>query len=174
MNRLKRPIILVGFMGSGKSSIGKALAKRHNYRFIDLDQHIASSEKMSIPDIFKHDGETTFRLYEQKYLKETLHKYDIISTGGGIITNDETFQFLKTLNAEIIWLDAPFSILYQRVKGDPNRPNAKNSNYETLKNLYLSRVSRYNEIAFMKVTTKNTMDETLHEIENNIFANDQY
>lgn len=174
MSTLKRPIILIGFMGAGKTSVGRELAQDYQCRFVDLDEHIASSESMSIPDIFSQYGENTFRSFEHKYLQQAMEQYEIISTGGGIISSDETFQFLKMVNADIIWLDAPFSVLYARIKDDPNRPKAKNSQKETLKNLYLSRVSRYNEIAFMKVSTNSTFNETIATIEKNISANDQY
>ncbi|UXR79312.1 shikimate kinase [Staphylococcus sp. IVB6227] len=174
MSLLKRPIILIGFMGAGKTSVAQALAQNYQCRFVDLDEHIASSENMSIPEIFNQYGEDTFRALEHQYLQQVIDEYEIVSTGGGIISSDETFEFLKTVNADIIWLDAPFSVLYTRIKDDQNRPKAKNTPKGTLKNLYSSRVSRYNEIAFMKVSTNSTFNETIATIEKNISANDQY
>ncbi|MCS4485520.1 shikimate kinase [Staphylococcus americanisciuri] len=170
----KRPVLLIGFMGAGKSTVGQALSKRNQCSFIDLDQYISKCEKRTIPEIFEQDGELGFRLYEFQYLKQALKNYDIIATGGGIISFDQTFNFLKTVDADIIWLDAPFPDLYQRIKNDSNRPNVKSKDARAVKHLYSSRLSRYNEIAFIKITTKETLTQTLSEIENVLFANDQY
>ncbi|MDO5374706.1 MAG: shikimate kinase [Staphylococcus rostri] len=174
MNKLKRPLLLVGFMGAGKSTVGQALADKYGYRFVDLDHMISESEARTIPEIFAQDGELGFRLYEFQYLQKAIERYDIIATGGGIISFDQTFNYLKSVPADIIWLDAPFSDLYDRIKNDRNRPNAKSRDEAAVKNLYSSRVSRYNEIAFIKITTKDTLTQTLSEIENVLFANDQY
>ncbi|PNZ81069.1 shikimate kinase [Staphylococcus microti] len=161
-------------MGAGKSTVGQALAEKYKGKFIDLDRLISDSEGRSIPEIFEQDGEFGFRIHEYNYLQQALEDYDIIATGGGIIAFDKTFEYLKTVTARIIWLDAPFSKLYERIKNDSNRPNAQKGDESAVKNLYLSRLSRYNEIAFIKITTKDTLTQTLSEIENVLFANDQH
>lgn len=174
MKKFNKPLLLIGFMGAGKSTVGQALADKYKVNFIDLDRLISDSEDRSIPEIFEQDGEFGFRIHEYNYLQQALVDYDIIATGGGIISFDKTFEYLKTAPAHIIWLDAPFSKLYARIKNDRNRPNAQKGDESAVKNLYLSRLSRYNEIAFIKITTKDTLTQTLSEIENVLFANDQH
>jgi len=89
------PLILIGFMGTGKTTLGKYLSKHNQLSYIDLDAYIVQQENQSIPDIFKQIGEAGFRELEYKYLKECINHYNIISTGGGIIEGDQTFDFLK-------------------------------------------------------------------------------
>ncbi|WP_149275351.1 shikimate kinase [Pareuzebyella sediminis] len=78
-------IVLLGYMGSGKTTVGKEVAKRMELAFLDLDAYIESSEKMSIPEIFNQKGELYFRKKEHQYLQEVLREEDniILSTGGG-------------------------------------------------------------------------------------------
>ncbi|WP_281182966.1 shikimate kinase [Staphylococcus schleiferi] len=170
----KMPIVLIGFMGAGKSTIGKILSRELNCSFTDLDSLVEAQLNQSIPEIFELEGEKAFRRYECQYLKHALEKNDIIATGGGILSDDQTFNFLKKQEITVVWIDAPFEILYERIKNDANRPNANKKSYDALKSLYYSRNSRYNEIAFIKISSKISLRETLNEIKNTIFANDQY
>lgn len=156
----KLPIILIGFMGSGKSTIAQYYALKQNATFIDLDHYIEDKEKMTIPEIFDQYGEQYFRSLEYKYIQECIDKADIIATGGGIVENDEAFKFLKQ-QANVIWLDCHLEIVYDRISNDPHRPNANNRTLEQLNYLYSSRVIRYNEIAFMKL---NSDELTISEI----------
>lgn len=94
----KMPIVLIGFMGAGKSTIGKILSRELNCSFTDLDSLVEAQLNQSIPEIFELEGEKAFRRYECQYLKHALEKYDIIATGGGILSDDQTFNFLKTGN----------------------------------------------------------------------------
>ena len=80
---MSKPVFLIGFMGSGKTTIGKKLARRLNKKFIDLDQLLVEQAGMSIPTIFEIHGEEHFRTLESKLLKEQIHHDTIVSTGGG-------------------------------------------------------------------------------------------
>lgn len=160
------PLILTGFMGTGKSTIGKYLASKLHYSYIDLDTYIEMKEFKTIPDIFNEIGEKGFRKLEYKYLNDCIGKYDIISTGGGIIENDDSILLLK--NKTVIWLDCDIDIIYNRIANDPHRPNAKNKSEKQLKDLYLSRVSRYNEIASKKVDSSKTIECVYKTILNHI------
>ncbi|MDW8565097.1 MULTISPECIES: shikimate kinase [Staphylococcus] len=157
------PLILIGFMGTGKTTLGKYLSKHNQLSYIDLDAYIVQQENQSIPDIFKQIGEAGFRELEYKYLKECINHYNIISTGGGIIEGDQTFDFLK-LQRRVIWLDCDLNIVYNRIKNDSNRPNANNKSLFELKSLYSSRVSRYNEIAFIKLNSSKSLHSLQCEI----------
>ncbi len=164
MNNIKiEPLILIGFMGTGKTTLGKYLSKHNQLSYVDLDAYIVEQENQSIPDIFKQIGETGFRELEYKYLKECINHYNIISTGGGIIESDQTFEFLK-LQKRVIWLDCDLNIVYNRIKNDSNRPNANNKSLFELKSLYSSRVSRYNEIAFIKLNSSKSLHSLQSEI----------
>ncbi|MGW9856075.1 shikimate kinase [Staphylococcus hominis] len=160
------PLILVGFMGTGKSTIAKYLSSKLHYSYIDLDTYIETKEFKTIPDIFNEIGEKGFRKLEYKYLKDCIDKYDIISTGGGIIENDDSISLLK--NKTVIWLDCDIDIIYYRIANDPHRPNAKNKSKKQLNSLYLSRVSRYNEIAFKKVDSSKSIEYVYETILNHI------
>lgn len=164
MNNIKmEPLILIGFMGTGKTTLGKYLSKHNQLSYIDLDAYIVQQENQSIPNIFKQIGEAGFRELEYKYLKECINHYNIISTGGGIIEGDQTFDFLK-LQRRVIWLDCDLNIVYNRIKNDSNRPNANNKSLFELKSLYSSRVSRYNEIAFIKLNSSKSLHSLQCEI----------
>lgn len=162
-NNNLEPIILIGFMGTGKTTLGKYLAKAEHLTYVDLDAYIVQQENKTIPNIFKQLGESGFRALEYKYLKQCMDRFDIISTGGGIIESDKSFDFLKQ-QTKIIWLDCDLTIVYNRIKNDNNRPNANNKSLFDLKSLYSSRVSRYNEIAFKKVNSSNALSDLHKEI----------
>nr|WP_232796303.1 shikimate kinase [Staphylococcus canis] len=168
------PIILIGFMGSGKTTIGQEFAQLNDLTFVDLDRYIVETMNLSIPEIFERYGEKEFRKIELKSLKEVIKKYDIIATGGGIVESERSLNYLNSINHPIIWIDAPFDTLYTRIKNDKNRPNAFGQNYNTVKNLYFKRYSRYNEIAFIKLSSNIPFDRTLNELNQFINADDQY
>ena len=90
-------IYLVGFMGSGKTTIGRELAARIDAPFFDLDELIESAEKMSIKEIFAQQGEPYFRKRERDLLRSTRHlESAVIATGGGTFTFDENIQFIQS------------------------------------------------------------------------------
>ncbi|WP_420802097.1 shikimate kinase [Staphylococcus saccharolyticus] len=161
------PIIFIGFMGTGKTTVGQYLSDLQNLSYVDLDEYIEVNECKSIPEIFSNKGEHGFRYLESKYLTECFDSFDVISTGGGIIENSASLELLKRQNY-VIWLDCDIDIIYRRIVNDPHRPNAMNKTLEQLKALYSSRISRYNEIAFMKVNSALTVSEIYQEIINEL------
>ncbi|MEJ7540687.1 shikimate kinase [Staphylococcus intermedius] len=168
------PLIFIGFMGAGKSTIAQSLAEAEQCSFIDLDTFIETETQKSIPQIFDEEGEAGFRQHEYQCLKKAMQSYDIIAVGGGILTHDPTYQLIKDSEVKAIWVDAPMETLYERVKDDPHRPNANKKSFESLKHLYSTRISRYNEIAFIKVSSAIPLSETLNELKIKLSANDQY
>ena len=163
LKNLEIPIILIGFMGTGKTTVGQYLMNQLHLSYVDLDDYIEKRENITIPQIFKERGESYFRKLEFKYLSECINQFDIISTGGGIIENSASLDLLKN-QKQVIWLDCDIEIVFNRIVNDPHRPNANNKSLEQLKNLYLSRISRYNEIAFMKVDSNQNVSEIYQEI----------
>jgi shikimate kinase len=118
-------IVLLGYMASGKSSIGKKLAKSLAMNFIDLDDYIVENEKMSIPDIFKNKGEIYFRMIESKYLKEILSEddYFILSLGGGTPCYANNMEEIKNSEAKSIYLQGNVPTMVKRlIKKKAKRP----------------------------------------------------
>jgi shikimate kinase len=117
-------IILVGYMGSGKTTVGKSLARLMDFKFVDTDEMIVEKENRTINEIFATDGETAFRDIETSLLKQLLHddrKKLVISTGGGMPLRNENRELLKTLG-EVVYLKASSETIYDRIKGDTTRP----------------------------------------------------
>ena len=137
---LKKTVVLVGMMGSGKTAIGTALAQRLGVPFLDSDAEIVAASNMSIAEIFARDGETFFREKESQVLARLLKgKPAILSTGGG--------AFLQPRNRELIaeqgvslWLRADLELLWNRVRHKTTRPLLMTDDpYATLKEIFEAR-----------------------------------
>lgn len=125
-------IILTGYMGSGKTTIGKAIAEKYSMQFIDTDQLIEEKAGKAISKIFEDSGEKAFRDMETELLKELRMKSIsncVISTGGGIVQRKENCDLLKEIG-EVIYLEADSNTLYERVKNDDTRPLLKDAGDE--------------------------------------------
>ncbi|URA09728.1 shikimate kinase [Thermospira aquatica] len=147
-------IVLIGYRGSGKTTIGKHLATALNVPFIDTDHLIVSQAGMSIPEIFHKEGESGFRLRESRALKEALMLgRGVISTGGGIVLRPENRILIRTADL-VVYLTAPVSILAERIRGDKNRPALTNlSLEEEIHTLLKERSPLYEELADLKIDT---------------------
>ena len=137
-------IILIGFMGTGKTTVSKELAKMYGMKIVDSDQYIEEKEGMKIHDMFEKYGEQYFRDLESEAIKEILNnKNQIISCGGGIILRDENVENMKK-NGNIVLLTASPSTILKRVKKDNNRPLlSSNVSKEDIIKLLEKRKSRY-------------------------------
>jgi shikimate kinase len=133
-------------MGVGKSTIGKIIAKKLNYNFVDVDKLIESKENLSINLIFKHKGENYFRKIEYKViLSELKNNNSVISLGGGAFLNTTIRKNAKKLSTSF-WLDVPVDELIKRLKKNKKRPLLLNKNLsETVKKIYFDRRKIYNE-----------------------------
>lgn len=117
-----RPILLVGMMGAGKTTVGRRLAARLGLDFIDSDAEIETAAGMSIPDIFTAHGEAEFRSGEARVIARLLREHSgVIATGGGAFINPETRALVKEL-AISVWIKAEFDLLFARVSKRANRP----------------------------------------------------
>lgn len=114
-------IYLIGFMGAGKTTVGKELAKKTGYVFIDLDEYIVEKTGETIPAIFEKHGEEEFRRLEKVSLAELTESGCIIATGGGIVESKESVSMMKE-KGFTVYLESPFTTLYERIKEDTNRP----------------------------------------------------
>ena len=141
-------IVLIGFMGCGKSVIGNELAKIFNFHFIDTDCIIEHQTNKTIEDIFNTFGETHFRKIEKQiYTDVSKMKNCVIATGGGVIKNVENIINLKK-NGIIIYLKATPEKIYDNLKFDDERPLLKNKNkFTTICSLLNEREHLYNKHA---------------------------
>ncbi|MBC1522468.1 shikimate kinase [Listeria aquatica] len=148
-----KSIILIGFMASGKTTVGELLAKKTGLPFVDIDRAIENEQQKSISAIFSESGEAYFRELEQKKLSEFKTNAAVISTGGGIITTEATRTFLQQHPATIIYLKTSPMIFLARLKGDETRPLAKNQTPEEIEKLFQSREAHYEAIASFSIET---------------------
>ncbi|MEX5728881.1 shikimate kinase [Rhodovulum iodosum] len=142
--RLKKPVVMVGMMGAGKSAVGAALARRLGVPFLDSDAAIVEAANMSIPEIFARDGEPFFRLKERQVLARLLSEArGVLSTGGGAYLSAENRRMI-TEKGVAVWLDADLDLLWARVRHKDTRPLLRTADpYATLKALYEARVPLY-------------------------------
>lgn len=145
--KLKRTpgIYLVGFMGSGKSTIGANLAKELGWPFIDLDQEIEDQQGRPISEIFADLGEKTFREIETSVLRERLQTVQcgmpaVIALGGGTFVQPQNWDLLED-NGVTVWLDCPFELVKQRIGSAETRPLGRDT--EALARLFTDRVPLY-------------------------------
>ncbi len=136
-------IFLCGFMGCGKTRIGRVLAKQAGMNFADLDKYIVDHEKMTIPEIFDKYGEAHFRGLEAKYIAEMADN-SVVALGGGAIINDGTAKTARE-SGKVVFLDVDFEVCYERIKDDSNRPLAFNNPKEKVKELFDKRRPIYLE-----------------------------
>jgi shikimate kinase len=115
-------IVLMGFMGAGKTSVGTILAQKLKLKYIDIDEEIEKKTGKQISEIFKEKGEPYFRSLEKETVKEISSIQNaVISAGGGTVLDEENVAQLKK-NSFIVYLKAPFNVLYDRIKESSNRP----------------------------------------------------
>ncbi len=138
----KKLIALTGFMGSGKSRIGREISGRIGIPFYDLDEIIEREEKKRITEIFQAMGEPHFRMLEYKYLRDLIgEKRGVIALGGGAIQKAEIRDLLER-HAITVYLNVPMETLVQRLKKDKNRPLLRNSDGKLLEDQQLrSRIA---------------------------------
>ena len=147
-------IALIGFMGSGKTTVGKLLAERLNKQHIDSDDYIQILTKMTVTQIFEKLGEKAFRNYEKQMCEKIIFEQNVIlSSGGGFVKQEYIMNLLKT-NFKIVYLIATPQKIFDNLKNDDSRPllNTKNK-LETIKNLLSQRLSLYEKFSDFSVNT---------------------
>ena len=160
-------ILLIGPMGSGKTSVGKLLANNLDKKFLDTDEEIMKKTGVDITYIFDMEGEEGFRKRECLALKECLTDNNtVLSTGGGIVLSKENRNFLKD-RGTVVYLQTSISSQVERTAATNNRPLLHNENpEETLEKLMLTRGPLYEEIADITIMTDNkSLQEMSKEIQ---------
>ncbi|MDX1671002.1 MAG: shikimate kinase [Balneolaceae bacterium] len=170
ISNLPERIFLCGFMGSGKSTIGRQLADELEQPFRDLDSYIEEQAGKSIPDIFRQEGEKHFRDLERRCLLKTVRSCSgVISLGGGALQNQQIVDHLK-LKGLLIFIKTPFSIIFQRIEEDKNRPMLWNEQGQAgaseqlerdLRELYEQRLPLYRQA---EITIETGPHDTVGEI----------
>lgn len=147
-------IVLIGFMGSGKSSVGKELASLLEMDYVDTDELITQNAKISINEIFSTSGEAGFRRLERDAIASLRDvKNTVIACGGGAVLVAENVEILKD-NGKLVWLQVSPLEVTNRLKADTQRPLLKDmSNTETLVEMLGRRLPIYNEISQIKIDT---------------------
>ncbi len=160
-----RPIVLIGMMGAGKTTVGRRLATRLGRQFIDSDEEVEKAAGMTIEEIFKTRGEADFRAGEVKVISRLLREPGIVlGTGGGAFMNPETRAAIKALGVSV-WIKADFEVLFQRVSRRSNRPLLKTANpRETLQKLIDQRYPTYAEADVTVVSREVPQDQVAAEV----------
>ncbi len=116
------PIFLVGFMGAGKTTVGRALARQLHYDFFDLDDLIAVATGKSVQQIFAEQGETAFRTHESNAMKCFRDMVrSVVALGGGAYVSEKNRNSLRAIG-KTVWLDCPLEVCLERIRGNKSRP----------------------------------------------------
>lgn len=161
----KKPIVLVGMMGAGKSVIGRALAERLKIPFVDVDAELERQEGTSVAHIFETRGEPAFRALEKALMADLLTRAPrVIATGGGAAADEGTRRLMKDC-AISIWLKASLDTLYERVKKDDRRPLLKVANpKKMLADLLEKRKAYYAQSDIQLESRHGHVDDVVQEI----------
>jgi len=157
-------IILVGFMGAGKSVCGRMLARRLGRCFIETDDMIAASEGRSIPEIFREEGEPRFRQLEADTLESLkLKSGEVIATGGGLPCREGRMERLRELGT-VVWLDGDVRELHERASRIGNRPMLDGRSMAEVEELYRARQPYYRRAHITVDTTGIGADQVVARI----------
>ncbi|MBD8067034.1 shikimate kinase [Devosia sp. PTR5] len=156
-----RPLVLVGMMGAGKTTVGRRVARRLGRVFVDSDAEIESAAQMSIPEFFAQHGEGEFRAGERRVISRLLKEKDIVlATGGGAFVNAETRALVKEGGVSV-WLKADLEVLFARVSRRSNRPLLLTADPKaTLERLIAERYPIYAE-ADVTVMSRDVSQDTV-------------
>ncbi len=167
-------IVLIGFMGCGKSTVGRELHQRLGYRLMDIDHIIEETIGKKITEIFREMGEQAFREFETIQLAEISKQTGvrhIISTGGGIVIRPENRTLLRKLGY-VVWLRAPEDVIFERTSRNRDRPllNSPDAR-EKISSLLAEREPWYRETAHLRVDTAGLES---HEVATGILESARY
>ena len=165
-------VFLVGFMGAGKSSVGRALARHLNWLFEDLDDRIVQREGRSVPEIFRVSGETAFREAEQAALRQVLEELHggiarIIALGGGAFAQPANAALLKAADVPTVFLDAPVTELWRRCCSQATENGAERpllQDQDQFRRLYQTRRKSYAAASFKIDTELRSLEAIAVEI----------
>ncbi len=159
-------IVLCGFMGAGKTVVGKELAELLHYHFIDMDEWIEQEQGMTINEIFQTYGEAYFRDLEHQMCQKIAHLQGyIVSTGGGTMTYQRNVEAIKK-GSRVFFLDASYAVICERLENDDTRPLFQDKT--KAKKLYEERKVKYLEAADCVINGDLSVTQTALEIVDNL------
>ena len=142
-------LVLVGLMGSGKSTVARLVADRLHRQVLDSDEMVERRTGRTVRDIFSSDGEAAFRTIETEVLREALDSATpcIIAAAGGVVLSEANRRLLRDSGARVVWLCADPATLVERVKGGGHRPLLDADPEGTLRHMFATREHLYREVA---------------------------
>jgi shikimate kinase len=169
---MTRGIILIGFMGAGKSSVGRSLAERLGWAFEDLDERIETRERRKVHEIFRESGESAFRVAENKALRELLSEVQagsrkVLALGGGAIIQEENARLIEAAGFPTVFLDADVKELWRRCREQADRESVERPLLSSLSNfreLHKKRRPHYERAMFHQATDGKAVDEIVVEL----------
>jgi shikimate kinase len=167
-----RAVILIGFMGAGKSSVGRVLGERLGWTFEDLDERIERREQRKVPEVFRESGESGFRRAEHAALKELLSELRvgakrIVALGGGAFVQKSNARLIEAGGVPTVFLDANVEELWRRCRQQEERQGVERpllSSLETFRHLYEARRPHYLKAAFRQETGGKTVERVAGEV----------
>ncbi len=155
-------IYLIGMMGSGKSTLGKELANRLGYKFIDMDHYIEEKCCKFIDEIFRDYGEEWFRAFETNTLKEFLEMDDVvIATGGGVIKNK---KHKKLMDGKCIYLSVPVEVLEERLAFDDTRPLLKTRSVRSILEERIPLYEYFSDLTVENIDMNQAIDKIMEAL----------
>ncbi len=163
-----RLVFLVGFMGAGKSSVGRALARQLGWKFEDLDERIVAHEQRPIEQIFRDSGEAEFRRAEHLALRAVLSEADaegrIVALGGGAFVQAENAALLAQASAMTVFLDAAAEVLFRRCLEEQQVERPLRKSEEEFRKLYLARRPHYLKASLRIETGDSDVDTVARQV----------
>ncbi|MEI4800316.1 shikimate kinase [Bacillus sp. NPDC077411] len=159
-----KALYITGFMGSGKTTVGKALSSALHMPVIDTDQCIEEKTKKIIRDIFSEEGEDVFRKYESEVLQLLPTNNYIITTGGGIVEKAENREWMKE-RGTVIYLYCDPYVIAERIAGDTTRPLFQKENIRSFIEKFEKRQVYYEEATVKIDTTNKSIEAIVQEIQ---------
>ena len=153
----RHAIVLVGLMGSGKTTVGKRIAQELGYSFVDSDDVVASAAGKTVREIFAQDGEAAFRKHESDVIRTVLTNETasvVLATGGGAVISSENRSLISEAASHVVWLDASVEDLVVRTKSGLARPLLDGDAAATLQSLSSQRSAWYDEVATVRIDTR--------------------
>jgi len=165
--KLTGPIVIVGFMGCGKTAVARALAQRLNLPMVDLDAVIAEQHGRTAAQLIREDGEPAFRAIETKALHQLLESgsRNVMSLGGGAWITEVNRKLIDQYSCVSVWLDTPFDLCWQRIAAsDEDRPLGRTR--EQAEQLYRARRPVYQQATIrLPIHTDETLDTIVARLE---------
>ena len=164
---IPRIIVLVGLMGTGKTTVARELAQRCGAECVDTDKIVETRAGKSVRDIFAQDGESAFRDHESQVLQQCLSSTTpvVVAGAGGVVVRPENREAMKKASKEgvasVVWLHAPVDVLLQRTQKGVHRPLLDNDREGTLRQMSSDRSPLYSEVADIVVDVSSRSPESV-------------